>query len=125
MFELDHSRIPATKSLAAVAEAPAEARSFVREVLKEHPRVDDALLSVSELVTNVVRHGPTDENLQITIDRREAAVRVSVHQSPGTFRIDRTTRRKALGGLGLSIVEKVTDAWGVDNQTGVWFELQD
>jgi hypothetical protein len=30
-----------------------------------------------------------------------------------------------VGGLGLMIVEKVSDAWGVDNQTGAWFEIRD
>ena len=117
------SQIPVELHLSAVPEAPGEARSFVRSVLQAHPRVDDALLSVSELVTNAVRHGPAGDGLQVLIDRRESAIRVSVHQRPGSFRLDRSQRQ--VGGLGLTIVEKVSDAWGVDNQTGVWFELKD
>ena len=116
--------MPATLHLSAVPDAAGEARTFVRSVLREHPRIDDALLSVSELVTNAVRHGPAGDGLEILIDRNQSAIRVSVHQRAGSFRIDRS-RRSGVGGLGLTIVEKVTDAWGVDNQTGVWFELRD
>jgi anti-sigma regulatory factor (Ser/Thr protein kinase) len=120
----DHTIIPATLHLSAVPDAAGKARSFVRSVLREHPRIDDALLSVSELVTNAVRHGPAGDGLEVIIDRHESAIRVSVHQRAGSFRIDRS-HRTGVGGLGLMIVEKATDAWGVDNQTGAWFEIKD
>lgn len=123
-FFQDPNNIQATLHLAAVPDAAGEARSFIRTVLREHPRIDDALLSVSELVTNAVRHGPAGDGLQILIDRHESAIRVSVHQRAGSFRIDRS-QRTGVGGLGLMIVEKVSDAWGVDNQTGAWFEIRD
>jgi len=116
--------IPATLDLAAMPDAAGKARSFIRSILREHPRIDDALLSVSELVTNAVRHGPADDGLKILVDRHESAIRVSVHQRAGSFRIDRS-HRPGVGGLGLMSVEKVSDAWGVDNQTGAWFEIQD
>ena len=116
--------IPATLRLEAVPDAPGEARSFLRSILDRHPRIDDALLSVSELVTNAVRHGPAGVGLEILIDRRDSAIRVSVHQQEGSVRIDRSGRPK-IGGLGLMIVERVTDAWGVDNGVGVWFEIRD
>ena len=118
------TNIPATLRLAAVPDAAGEARSFIRSIFREHPRVEDALLSVSELVTNAVRHGPAGDGLEILIDRRDSAIRVSVHQRAGSFRIDRS-QRTGVGGLGLMIVEKVSDAWGVDNQTGAWFEIRD
>ena len=121
---LDPTNQPAKLRLAAVPEAAGAARSFVRSVLREHPRLDDAVLSVSELVTNVVRHGPTDGGLEVLIARQESAFRVSVHQQTGSFRIDQSPR-EGTGGLGLMIVEKVADAWGVDNSTGVWFEIRD
>lgn len=120
----DPTNIPATLHLPALPDAAGEARSFIRAVLGGHPRIEDALLSVSELVTNAVRHGPAGDGLEIFIDRHESAIRVSVFQRPGSFRIDRS-HRPEVGGLGLMIVEKVTDAWGVDNQTGAWFEIQD
>ena len=116
--------IPATLHLEAVPDAPGEARSFLRSILDRHPRIDDALLSVSELVTNAVRHGPAGVGLEIMIDRRDAAIRVSVHQEEGLVQIDRSVRPR-IGGLGLMIVEKVTDAWGLDNEVGVWFEIKD
>lgn len=118
------TNIPAMLHLAAVPDAAGEARSFVRSILREHPRIDDALLSVSELVTNAVRHGPAGDRLEVLIDRRDSAIRVSVHQRAGSFRVDRS-HREGVGGLGLMIVEKVSDAWGIDNQTGAWFEIED
>lgn len=124
LFPSKPTHIPATLRLAALPDAAGEARSFVRSILREHPRIDDALLSVSELVTNAVRHGPAGNGLEILIDRHDSAIRVSVHQQAGSFQIDRAPRQ-GFGGLGLMIVEKVSDAWGVDNQTGVWFEIRD
>ncbi len=123
-FFQEHTNIPAKLHLSAVPDAAGEARSFMRSVLGGHPRIDDALLSVSELVTNAVRHGPAGDGLEIFIDRYESSIRVSVYQRPGSFRIDRA-HRPEVGGLGLMIVEKVSDAWGVDNQTGAWFEIHD
>lgn len=116
--------IPAILRLEAVPDAPGEARSFLRSVFGRHPRIDDALLSVSELVTNVVRHGPAGAGLEILVDRRDSAIRVSVHQEEGSVQIVRSARQR-IGGLGLMIVEKVTDAWGLDNGVGVWFEIRD
>lgn len=121
---VDPTNNPAKLRLAAVPEAAGMARSFVRSVLREHPRLDDAVLSVSELVTNVVRHGPPDGGLEVLIDRQESAFRLSVRQKTGSFSIDRTPR-EGVGGLGLAIVEKVADAWGVLNSSGVWFEIRD
>ena len=118
------TEIPATLHLEAVPDAPGEARSFLRSILDRHPRIDDALLSVSELVTNAVRHGPAGSGLKILVDRRDSGIRVSVNQDHGTVQIDRSVRPR-IGGLGLMIVEKVTDAWGVDNEVGVWFEIRD
>ena len=116
--------IPATLRLSAVPDAASAARSFLRSVLREHPRIDDALLSVSELVTNAVRHGPAGDGLEVLVDRHDSTIRVSVHQRAGSFRVDRS-HRTGVGGLGLMIVEKVSDAWGIDNQTGAWFEIHD
>lgn len=125
MTHLQHQpSIPATLRLSAVPDAAGVARSFVRSILSEHPRIDDALLSVSELVTNAVRHGPAGDGLEIMIDRHNTAIRVSVHQRAGSFRINRS-HNTGIGGLGLMIVEKVSDAWGIDNETGAWFELED
>jgi anti-sigma regulatory factor (Ser/Thr protein kinase) len=115
--------IPATLRLEAIPDAPGEARMFLRSIFDRHPRLDDALLSVSELVTNAVRHGPAGAGLEIFVDRRDSAIRVLVNQDHGSVRIDRSRQR--IGGLGLLIVEKVSDAWGLENEVGVWFEIQD
>jgi anti-sigma regulatory factor (Ser/Thr protein kinase) len=115
--------IPASLRLEAIPDAPGEARHFLRSIFDRHPRLDDALLSVSELVTNAVRHGPAGVGLEILVDRRDSAIRVLVNQDHGSVRIDRSKQR--IGGLGLLIVEKVSDAWGLENEVGVWFEIQD
>ena len=120
-----YSEAPARVQLVAVPTAAGEARSFVRSVLEDHPRIDDALLSVSELVTNAVRHGLPGDGLEVLVHRRDAAIRVSVNQKPGSLHIDRSSRAGGVGGLGLMIVEKVSDAWGIEDESGVWFEIQD
>ena len=125
-----HSETAAMVHLAAAPDAAGEARSFVRSVLDDHPRIEDALLSVSELVTNAVRHGPAGDGLEVRINRLEAAIRVSVNQRPGSLHIDRSRLDRlrgggGVGGLGLMIVERVSDAWGIEDESGVWFEIQD
>jgi anti-sigma regulatory factor (Ser/Thr protein kinase) len=120
-----HSKTPAKVHLVAEPTAASEARSFVRSVLEDHPRIEDALLSVSELVTNAIRHGPPGDGLEVLVHRRDAAIRVSVNQKPGSLHIDRSRRAGGMGGLGLMIVEKVSDAWGVEDESGVWFEIKD
>ncbi|GAA2907740.1 ATP-binding protein [Streptosporangium fragile] len=119
---------------AEVAAVP-RARRYVRDLLKglDHPRAEDALLLVSELVTNAVRHSNSGR-------RPDGRVIVAVAHHLGTLHIDvidgGSTERQPRprtdvspdsgGGRGLWLVQELATAWGwYETLSGrvVWFQL--
>ncbi|MFI1103377.1 ATP-binding protein [Streptomyces melanogenes] len=86
-------------------EEVARARRWTRDVLREHPRVDDVVLVVSELGTNALTHTVGDA-LRVTLTVTEGRVTVAVTDSGGTPEIPRAVEagEAALHGRGLSIV---------------------
>jgi anti-sigma regulatory factor (Ser/Thr protein kinase) len=81
----------------------------------------DAVLMVSELVTNAVLHGVGAISLRI--DAEADTVRIEVadegHAAPSP-----SPEPSAHGGWGLRIVDQLADDWGVfDGSTKVWFRL--
>ncbi|HSL24875.1 MAG TPA: ATP-binding protein [Acidimicrobiia bacterium] len=116
--------------------AAALARAFVRDNLGSHPRLQDALVVTSELVTNVVRHAPATPFIRVQIERRsgpgEGRIRVTIGQEPGSLRLPVASDRRPSpegigrpgpGGMGLTIMEQASDSWGEIDQTSIWFEL--
>ncbi|WP_187415014.1 ATP-binding protein [Nonomuraea sp. PA05] len=105
----------------------AETRSLVRAQLTRWDLThltDDCLIIVSELVTNVIRHGGSAYTLRLEdrADRLYGEVfdpgdGVPFQRSPGV---------DALSGRGLQIVGAVADEWGVaraDHGKLVWFTV--
>ena len=111
--------IPYSGSSAAVA------RDDVRRALAgwRDDRVDDAVLLVTELVSNAVIHG--QPGLELAIDLDHERVRVSVTDTGSDMPKRKPTW--AGGHRGLEIVAMLSDSWGYDelNAGGktVWFEL--
>ena len=110
-------------------DAPRRARARVRR-LEERlgpERTGDAVLLISELVTNAVKYGPEQGEIQIIIDEREGGTRFTVHDTgAGPLPVMRPLERLPHqgGGHGLRLVELVSDRWGVERgSTRVWFEL--
>ncbi|MEU4539614.1 ATP-binding protein [Streptosporangium sp. NPDC023825] len=119
---------------AQVAAVP-RARRYVRDLLKgtDHPHIDDALLLVTELVTNAIRHSDSGRC-------PDGRVIVAVANHLGTLHIDvvdagSTGQRPRLcagvgpdsgGGRGLWLVQELSSAWGwYETLAGrvVWFQL--
>ncbi|MFN8074940.1 MAG: ATP-binding protein [Kineosporiaceae bacterium] len=112
--------------------AARRAREFVRQhTCTRHASnvVDVALLLVSELVTNAVRHGRPPIRVEMDCEG-EHSIAVRVHDGGASLPavIDLTTDvdPSAEGGRGLAIVQALSDSWGVtgvDGGKAVWFRL--
>ncbi|MET0973182.1 MAG: ATP-binding protein [Thermoleophilaceae bacterium] len=86
------------------------------------------LLLTSELVTNAVRHGGSQESDRIgmAVWATDDGVGVEVTDAgPGFTPGHREGDVEDPGGWGLVLVESMSDRWGVvrDQRTHVWFEL--
>jgi anti-sigma regulatory factor (Ser/Thr protein kinase) len=118
------------RELAPRPGSAAEARSALDALGTElsEETLDDMRLLVSELVTNVIRHGELDphDRLLVRVVLRERSVRAEVTQPGPPFRprVATTPARVQESGWGLKLLELLTDRWGVrSDPTCVWFEL--
>jgi anti-sigma regulatory factor (Ser/Thr protein kinase) len=88
------------------------------------PVVETARLLVSELATNVVCHA--GEPFTVEAQWQPPVLRVDViGGAPPAALV--TRMRDQVGGWGLQILEKLADAWGVEergSRKAVWFEVQ-
>lgn len=88
-------------------------------------RYDDVVLVVSELVSNSVRHSGADPNsdeIDVKVSVRAGYIRVEVGDSGPGFSVDAPRG----DGMGLAIVEKLADRWGMADgrhRFVVWAEL--
>lgn len=84
-------------------------------------RYDDVVLVVSELVSNSVRHG-SSQDIDVRVTARDGWIRVEVTDDGPGFAVDAPRG----DGLGLSIVERLADRWGMQDGSHrftVWAEL--
>ncbi len=104
------------------------ARQFVSGALAElgiASATDDAVLVVSELVTNAVVHAGTDITVRVVGGADTARIEIadSSPEMPG-FRIPNAGARS---GRGLLLVEHFTQRWGVERTSSgkvVWFDVR-
>ena len=139
--------VPTSSSTMAVPHGPESvrtARQRLREDLGEHlvpePVIDDAVLILSELLSNACRHArPLDREQPVAQEREEVLVGWELH-SDGLLTVEVTdgggpTRPRrgnpsltSKGGRGLGIVCQLASDWGVrDNAPGevtVWAVLR-
>ena len=120
--------IEARTHLTSGPSAPAQARRFVRDVLKlwNHARSADVVtLLTSELVTNAILHAGSEVDLALCADQGSIRVEVAdgsprIPEPPG-YHADAQT------GRGLAVVAAQADEWGTRRtSTGkvVWFEVR-
>jgi hypothetical protein len=87
-----------------------------------------ALLMTSELVAVYVQDVEPSQTLRLSIRVTPARVRIEVGGRPPDVSPDallHSSETPSLGGYGLRIVERMSDAWGVEGarNTMIWFEL--
>jgi sigma-B regulation protein RsbU (phosphoserine phosphatase) len=116
-------------TLPAQGRSPAAARRVVQEALGAaglEVMLDDALLLVTELVTNAVVHAGTDIELHLSIGVDSARIEVVDH-SAGSLPVlkgDPDAARE--GGRGIFLLDALAQEWGTRHFPGgksVWFSL--
>lgn len=110
-------------------EQVAHARQFVAQTLNGCPVIDEAVLCVSELVTNALAHSASgsDGEFEIVVCRGQASALIAVYDdgsvTPPTARgLDATSE----DGRGLGVVALTASRWGHfggQSSRAVWFEL--
>ncbi|MGW7555194.1 ATP-binding protein [Streptomyces rimosus] len=108
---------PYSRSVPRTAESAAVARHLVRVALDAwdlHQLTEDAMLVMSELVSNAVRHA-RGSCLRVTVTRAaHHRVRVAVIDKDRTYPYRKTVSTDSPSGRGLHLVAAVSDGWGVD-----------
>ena len=107
--------------LASTNDAPRISRQRIAEIRSElGPRFDDVALVISELVSNSVRHAGNG-SLLVSVRSEGTKIRLEVADNGPCFDTDHPRG----DGLGLSIVDKLADSWGIEPEgmCTVWAEL--
>ncbi len=113
----DVGRLDASLWLPPDIRAVSTAREFLRDRLtawSTDELLDEAELVLSELVTNALVHTDGGAGLALRFDGADRRLRIAVEDSSTRSPHGRDAPPDALGGRGLSIVDAVADAWGVD-----------
>jgi anti-sigma regulatory factor (Ser/Thr protein kinase) len=102
------------------------ARRFAERVVgAHHTRIADVLVVVSELASNAIRHAHTGFSLRVCDQTDHVRIEVADHGA-GWPVPRRHQAASGGGGMGLSLVEALSDRWGATEQPGgkvVWAEL--
>ena len=108
------------------ADQIANARAFTRRTLGPCPVLDDAVLLVSELATNAVKHTRSGNagSFYVTVCQGETSLLIAVEdEGSDGIPLPRPADVLAEDGRGLGLVDLVADRWGHCSRT-VWFELR-
>ena len=117
-------------TLPAEPRAAAVARSHVRDLPLDEDTLEVVSLLVTELVTNAVRHGRVTDGTRITLHLEilgDDLVRVDVvNEGPSFEPVPRRRDVDVAGGLGLQLVDRLAERWGVEGngRTKVWLEVK-
>jgi serine/threonine-protein kinase RsbW len=108
----------------------AQARDFVRRALESCPVVEDAILLVSELATNALKHTATGLGgyFDVTILSSENSVMIAVTDNGSDkIPVHGAPLPEDATGRGLELVESIAARWGYcggRHGRTVWFELR-
>ena len=132
---------PATRHVAATAlpftwsrafpATPAQARqarNFLSAILDDRPAADDAILCLSELVTNATIHSNSRRpggHFTVRVQLSAGCVRVEVQDEGGPW--TQPVPGDVQHGHGLHIISQLARAWGITGDCGtgwtVWAEV--
>lgn len=113
-------------SLQPLPESVQDARVRVRRLLDswaDEEKRQDAVLLLSEVVTNAIQHAPGRVHVTVTLfrDRLHARVRDESPRLPSDREADEH------GGRGIELLHVLSRRWGVQQHPGngktVWFEV--
>lgn len=106
-------RLPAdVRSVRRAREAVAE---MARDAGWTSEQAEPLLLVVSELATNAATHARSEVVLRCTIRGRHGPARIEVTDDDAeALPVVQDDAPGRIGGLGLRIVERLSDAWGFD-----------
>ena len=112
--------------------APGMARRIAADFVSDRlpaARSDEAVLMVSEIVGNAVRHGEPEADglIGLQLEADDSVIRVSVVDGGPRFTFDRLNLDgdKDRPHYGLVVVDKLADRWGrsLEGRKTVWFEI--
>ncbi len=119
----------AITALPAQDRSPAAARRVVQDALVGgglEVLLDEALLLVTELVTNAVVHAGTDVELHVEIGAGRVRVEVVDHGAGALPVLSGAPSLEREGGRGLFLLDALAQEWGTRHFAGgksVWFSL--
>jgi anti-sigma regulatory factor (Ser/Thr protein kinase) len=106
-----------------------EARQFLSAILDGRPAAADAILCLSELVTNATVHSRSrepDGHFRVRVQLHGTHLRVEVSDQGGAWAQPSHTNER--NGRGLLIIDQLTRNWGLtgNDRTGrtIWFEME-
>ncbi len=105
--------------------SPRATRHLFARHFADHPRLDDLLLCLSEVVTNAVLHAAPPIHVKGgVVDSRK--IRVEVRDGSKASPVQRHPTHSSPTGRGLHLLDSLTSDWGVDITSKgktVWFEI--
>ncbi|WP_436319901.1 ATP-binding protein [Streptomyces massasporeus] len=129
---IEHLPSPALKEVALPSrpETARTARLLIDFALRQQwrmpgPIAEAAVLMVSELVTNVVRHTGA-RTMGLRVRRRAGWIRIEV-RDPSRGLPCLMAPGEGMNGRGLRVVDQLSDRWGVDllpRGKTIWVELR-
>jgi serine/threonine-protein kinase RsbW len=118
-----------SRAFPAIPAQVREARRFLSAILDGRPAAADAILCLSELVTNATVHSRSrepDGHFHLRVQLHASHLRVEVSDQGGPWAQPASTDER--NGRGLLIVDQLARTWGRtgNDQTGwtIWFEME-
>lgn len=99
-------------------------RERAAKILTDEMLLDDVELMSAEAIANAILHGSGLIRVTLATDGRRLRVVVA---DDGPARDDQHRRRRIDHGRGLTVIDSLADAWGLDQtprRTQLWFEVE-